>query len=213
MDFLETLQSGVNDEIQPVIDSKFEELKKLEVGSRLHDNWRAPRKKEDGTYEPRMKPTSDAKWIEEHGTDQVDIANTSFENLPMDWQEENLLAGREAVDIVGDVTTLDEAGIREASIKVHDAWIARKQATIDAARKTWTEEGLTPEEVEEEVNKKFGWDMSLMVLFDELPDYEQAKDTDHVLAVLQLNREIEASEITKAQLAKKFEAKAQEITD
>ena len=29
MDFLETLQSGVNDEIQPVTDPKFEELKKL----------------------------------------------------------------------------------------------------------------------------------------------------------------------------------------
>ena len=213
MDFLETLQSGVNDEIQPVVDSKFEELKKLEVGSRLHDNWRAPRKLEDGTYNPRMKPTSDAKWIAAHGTDQVDIANTSFEDLPADWQEENLLAGREAVDIVGDVTTMDEAGIRAASIKVHEAWVARKQATIDAARQAWADEGLTPQEIEEKVNDKFGWDMSLMVPFDELDPSEQVKDTDHVLAVLQVNKEIEAGEITKATLASKFERDVQEITD
>jgi len=213
MGFLETLQGGVNDEIQPVTDPKFEELKKLEVGSRLHDNWRAPRKKEDGTYEPRMKPTSDAKWIEAHGADQVDIANTSFENLPADWQEENLLAGREAVDIVRDATTLDEATIREASIKVHDAWVARKKTTIAAARKAWAEEGLTPDEVEAKVNDKFGWDMKLMVPFDEIPVDEQVKDTDHVLAVLQVNREIEAGEITKSSLASKFGREVQEITD
>ena len=52
-----------------------------------------------------------------------------------------------------------------------------------------------------------------MVPFDELDPSEQAKDTDHVLAVLQVNKEIEAGEITKATLSSKFERDVQEITD
>lgn len=52
------------------------------LGSDLHEAWRAPRKKEDGTYEPRIKKSKDQIWNEIHGTDEVDIANCSFDQLP-----------------------------------------------------------------------------------------------------------------------------------
>ncbi|TSC93126.1 MAG: hypothetical protein CEN89_241 [Candidatus Berkelbacteria bacterium Licking1014_7] len=65
------------------------QLKITELGSLLHDEWRAPRKQEDGTFEPRIKSTKDQAWVEKSGTDQVDIANTSYEDLPEDWKGEN----------------------------------------------------------------------------------------------------------------------------
>lgn len=37
-------------------------IKGLEVGSRLHDEWRKPRKLEDGKYEPRWKVTNDVTY-------------------------------------------------------------------------------------------------------------------------------------------------------
>ena len=52
------------------------------LGSDLHEAWRAPRKKEDGSYEPRMKKSKDAEWNATHGTDDVDIANCTFAELP-----------------------------------------------------------------------------------------------------------------------------------
>ena len=59
------------------------------VAGELHNDWREPRKLEDGSFEPRIKSTKDKSWIEKNDTDQVDIANTSYENLPEDWQKEN----------------------------------------------------------------------------------------------------------------------------
>ena len=84
-------------------------IKGLEVGSRFHDEWRKPRKLEDGKYEPRWKVTNDVTYelvpgkgrISDDGSIEVDIANLSFEELPRDWQEENLQAGLAVVPIVG----------------------------------------------------------------------------------------------------------------
>lgn len=206
--FTQGLKEQVSTEQTFEKDSKMEELIGLETGSRLHDDWRAPRKKEDGTYEPRMKPTSDKKWIEAHGTNEVDIANTSFEDLPADWQYENLEAGKEAVAITGTRTDMTSEELKEASIKVHEAWCDRKRKTIEAARKEMVDSGMSEEEVEKAINDKFGWDMGLMVSFDKLSPDDQQKDTDHILAVMKVNKEIESGELTKAQMNKKFGDKA-----
>lgn len=53
----------------------------------LHDEWREPRKKEDNSFEPRIKKTKDEDWVKKSGTDEEDIANTYFSELPSDWQE------------------------------------------------------------------------------------------------------------------------------
>jgi hypothetical protein len=107
------------------------------IAGHLHDTWRSPRALEDGTYEPRIKPTTDQAWIESHGTDQVDIANTSYEELPSDWQLENKESAAAALMAVYKIAFYGEGRYGErnflsfkhfvewASSEVHDAWLDR----------------------------------------------------------------------------------------
>lgn len=104
-----------------------------ELGSLLHDEWRAPRKKEDGTFEPRVKKTKDETWKAAHdGAEEVDIANTSFAELPADWQGENKVAAEVAMDQVFHAVEsgrfLDDSFVEEASAVVHDKWLERNGA-------------------------------------------------------------------------------------
>ena len=101
-----------------------------ELASLLHDEWRAPRKQEDGSFEPRIKKTKDETWKAAHGgAEEVDIANTSFAELPADWQEENRAAAEVAMNEVFSAAesgrVLDDAFIEEASSTVHDKWLER----------------------------------------------------------------------------------------
>ncbi len=99
------------------------------LASDLHEDWRSTRKREDGTFEPRMKKSKDEEWNKKHGTDDVDIANTAFKDLPSNWQYENLEAARTAIDLVfADVMMaeeIDEEKMEEMAAKVHEAWIKR----------------------------------------------------------------------------------------
>jgi hypothetical protein len=101
----------------------------IKLGSELHDEWREPRKREDGFYEPRIKSTKDEEWIKKNGVDEVDIANTSFENLPVDWQKENKIAAEVAVGEVFKANKnnqkMDDNFIEEASSVVHEKWLER----------------------------------------------------------------------------------------
>jgi len=82
----------------------------------MHEKWREARKKEDGAYEPRIKKTEDILWTEKHdGKNEVDIANTDFGELPKDWQEENLLSAKVAVE-----------KIEEALYLIHDKCLFRQ---------------------------------------------------------------------------------------
>lgn len=51
----------------------------------MHEVWRNSRKREDGTYESRIKKSKDEEWNLAYGTDEVDIANCTFEELPSNW--------------------------------------------------------------------------------------------------------------------------------
>lgn len=53
----------------------------------LHDAWRAPYSREDGSYEPQRRETVDRRWIETHSINTVDVANTDVEFLPEDWRQ------------------------------------------------------------------------------------------------------------------------------
>lgn len=136
-----------------------------EVGSRLHDVWRAPRLREDGTYEPREKTTTDEAWIAEHGTNTVDIANTDFQDLPQDWKQENedaarvldMLVRREfgfGWELKDDEGNYTEAAHRMAA-RVHGMW-------LDRENNAWAKGG------------------ELDVPFHELTPGEQAKDLAQV---------------------------------
>lgn len=105
------------------------------IGSYLHEEWRKTRLNEDGTYEPRMKKSKDLARTQKHGTDEVDIANTIFEDLPSNWQYENLEAAKVAVDLVyekvinGEEITSEM--IEEMSSVVHEKWLERNDWVYD----------------------------------------------------------------------------------
>ena len=109
------------------------------LGSLLHDEWRAPRKQADGSFEPRKKKTKDETWATAHGTSEVDIANTSFADLPSDWQGENRAAAEVAMNevfsAVGSGGLLDAAFVEKASVAVHDKWLERNGAWAPAEQK------------------------------------------------------------------------------
>ncbi|MFN8578764.1 MAG: hypothetical protein U0354_18195 [Candidatus Sericytochromatia bacterium] len=99
------------------------------LASKLHDIWREPRKKSDGSYEPRLKDTKDEKWIKSHNKQQVDIANTNYENLPEDWKKENRESALVATNIVfkavANKTNMDYKFIEESSASIHSEWLKR----------------------------------------------------------------------------------------
>lgn len=150
------------------IDQDAQSLEAIEVAvntlaSVFHEEWRKTRLQEDGSYEERVKPTSDASWIEAHGTDQVDIANTEYSDLPADWQSENKDAATVVVDIIasrnGNIDLSDESTRNEVGATIHDAWLSRNE---------WAKGG------------------ELDVPFIELSAVEQAKDIDQVRAAQQV---------------------------
>ena len=99
------------------------------LGSDIHEVWRATRKRADGTFEPRIKKSTDEAWNASHGTDEVDIANCTFEQLPSNWQYENLEAARVAIEMVFDKTMSEEQISHEESEEmastIHDEYLKR----------------------------------------------------------------------------------------
>lgn len=99
-----------------------------------HEIWRSPRWQEaTKDFEPRMKKTIDAEWSKAHGgATEIDIANTTYENLPTDWQAETRASAEIAVHAVEKAIDqnekLEENFIERASDKIHQAWLERNGA-------------------------------------------------------------------------------------
>ena len=122
--------------IRQMQNKRAKELLSYSMGSDLHEVWRAGRKLEDGTYEPRIKKTKDQAYIDAHGgNNEVDIANLSFAELPSDWQFENLEAAKVAINQVYDVmmgdTPVTKEQIEAMSSVVHDEWLKRNSWVFD----------------------------------------------------------------------------------
>ena len=66
----------------------------------FHENWRKSKIDENGVYESVIEKSKDEVWTKEHWTEVVDIANTKFEDLPRNWQRENIEAAKVAVELV-----------------------------------------------------------------------------------------------------------------
>lgn len=194
-------------------------IKGIEVGSRLHDEWRSSRKLEDGTYNPRWKVTKDQGYepiegksqVNENGELEVDIANLSFNELPKDWQKENLEAGLAVVPIVGNKEELSTEEMEEAADKVHKAWCDRRTRVIVNYKNELDRSGKTEKEIDEIINKEYGWDLGLMVDYSELSEEEKQKDRDQVVQALKLNKEIVKGEIKLEDLAKKYDKEVKSI--
>lgn len=103
--------------------------------SDLHDIWRSSRKKKDGTYEVRIKKSKDEVWNAKYGTDEVDIANTSFSDLPSNWQYENLEAARVVISLVFDKVmtgkTISSDEIEQIASIIHNEWLRRNDWVYD----------------------------------------------------------------------------------
>lgn len=102
-----------------------------ELARQLHEMWRRPRYRPDSNdFKPRIKITDDEKWLRSHdGADEVDIANTSYEDLPEEWQRENRISAEIAVTLVEEAlstaTTLDTGFVEWASSIIHNKWLER----------------------------------------------------------------------------------------
>lgn len=103
--------------------------------SDLHDEWRKTRLRKDGTYEPRMKKSKDQERTEAHWTDDVDIANTRFEDLPSNWKYENLEAAKVAIELVFDYVIaweeITDEMIEEMAAVVHEKRLERNTWVFD----------------------------------------------------------------------------------
>lgn len=134
-----------------------------------HDVWRKPRWREESKdYEPRFKKTNDAVWSEKHGgATEVDIANSTYEELPSDWQAETkasvTLAVQEVEAAVNNKHSLDSAFIEGVAAKIHDAWRDRRRS-----------EGYS------ENDPKWEYAKSQMVDYVDLTEDEKQKDRDYV---------------------------------
>lgn len=135
---------------------KFEQKKQkmiTELGSLLHDEWRAPReiKDSDGKgqahFEERIKvlvktESGGEKWFDEtkvpanaQEIKRQDIANTPFEKLEPKWQSENQAAAEvamaEVFRAVESGQALDEAFVEGASEAIHVKWLERNNWVYD----------------------------------------------------------------------------------
>lgn len=126
---------------QGALENEIENRKKQEaliakLGSLLHDEWRAPRKKEDGTFEPRLKKTKDQVWAEKHGVSEVDIANTDYIDLPDDWKGENKISAEIAIGevykTIKNGQELDDEFVESASSIIHEKWLGRNASWAPA---------------------------------------------------------------------------------
>ncbi len=129
-----------------------------DLGSDLHEAWRATRIKDDGTFEPRIKKSNDENWNVIHGTDEVDIANCSFSELPSNWQYENLEAARVVIELVFDKVMsgqkIEPIELEQMGAIIHDEWLIRNSWVYDP---------------------NYG-DPKLAVLYEQLSKDEQDKD-------------------------------------
>ena len=85
-----------------------------DIASDLHEAWRAPRRLEDGSFEPRMKDDGEGG--------EVDIANTPYHKLPPKWQAENKSA---AEGVVRAVSSNPTGSLDDHASAVHDDWLSR----------------------------------------------------------------------------------------
>lgn len=193
MGFKDDLKSGVNKKIENLsTDKELDELKALELGAVLHDDWRKGRLKSDGTYEPRWKKVKDSNFKfnesntcrkNEDGDIEIDIANRTFEELSSNWQYENLEAGKVAQKLVGEKTELTSEEMEELASEVHVEWLKRNDWVYDP---------------------NYG-DPKLAVPYSKLSEEEKEKDRAQLKMALQLNQNILEGKVTKKELKLKFD--------
>lgn len=187
MSFIEHIDVDSKNVAEEMKTKKEKSLLSLSMGSDLHEAWRAGRKKEDGTFEPRIKKTKDQSYINAHGgNNEVDIANLSFAELPSDWQYENLEAAKVAIEQVyapvKEGKEITSEMIEKMSETVHVEWLKRND---------WV------------FNPDYG-DPNLAKPYAELVESEKAKDRIQILQAIEKTRSFQRGEINLESLEAQF---------
>ena len=129
-----------------------------DVSSDLHEIWRATRKLADGSYNPRYKKSKDEEWNIKYGTDEVDIANLPFKELPFNCKYDYLEEAEVVINLVFDKTMSDDKfspkDIEDMETIIHNEWLKRNDWVFD---------------------KEYG-NPTLAVPYNQLPEDEQLKD-------------------------------------
>ena len=106
-----------------------------QIASKLHEDWRKTRLTETGVYEPRWKKVKDESFILKldlenlpanvrinEGVVEIDIANSTYQQLSADWQAEN----KAAAEVVAEVLESDkDYSIDEVGEIIHTEWLKR----------------------------------------------------------------------------------------
>ncbi|KKP38225.1 MAG: hypothetical protein UR28_C0020G0034 [Candidatus Peregrinibacteria bacterium GW2011_GWF2_33_10] len=100
-------------------------------------------------FEPRIKATKDEAWKAARGVEKVDIANTSFADLPSDWRAAAEVAMGELFRQVESGGLLDDSFVEQAAATVHDKWLERNGSWAPAEQNKPFEE-LSEEEKEKD---------------------------------------------------------------
>lgn len=110
-------------------------IQKYNLAIIFHREWRKTRRK-DGAIEPSWKVVKDKHFIatyqhsdplpsvlrKNNGKLEIDIANIPFENLSLDWQEENYAAAGVCQDLV-----LHKYNLETAGAIIHKRWLKRNE--------------------------------------------------------------------------------------
>ena len=128
------------------------------VASTFHEEWRKNRLQDDWTYKPMIEKSEDEKRTKEHWTDTVDIANTTFEDLPSNWKYENIQAAKVAVDLIYEknLEKITAETIEELSKIVHEKrlernWIAWSFENQRVSYKELSEEEKAKDRIQIEI--------------------------------------------------------------
>jgi len=100
--------------------------KAYEIWVKWHEKWAEDFRNNNPEEKTREKNTTDKKWIEKNKTNTVDILNTAFEELPRDWQGENLDAWNAVISLIdAKIKLWHTLDIEKLSSEVHEDWMKR----------------------------------------------------------------------------------------
>ncbi len=133
------------------------------LASKLHENWasgyRAGEMAKGNENPTRMK--------DDGMGGQVDILNTSYDQLPAKWQAENKAQAESAISLVAKDMEGAMGNIEGLAAQVHEQWLSRN---------SWAKDG------------------PLGVPYNELPEEEKQKDRDVVEAAYEILSEMMSNE-------------------
>lgn len=95
----------------------------------LHDCWRKERIDKSGVPKSQVERTTDNLWIQSHCSEEVDLANTNYKDLPLDWKNENSASVKVALIEIYRAEkrgeNIDDSFIEKVSALIHGEWLSR----------------------------------------------------------------------------------------